>query len=67
MPKAKKIIKDNKKENKEDTKEVLLDDEEKALDPELMAGDIISEDEGEDDETIADDDEVDPFKDRWEE
>jgi hypothetical protein len=70
MPKAKKIIKktDDKEETKDETKEILLDDEDKvALDPELIAGDAISDDEDGDDDALVDDEEVDPFKDRWEE
>ena len=63
MPKAKKST---DIENKDETKEILLDDEEKVLDPEIIVGDIMTDDT-EDEDGIADDDEVDPFKDRWEE
>ncbi|HEY9583805.1 MAG TPA: hypothetical protein VJI66_02480 [Candidatus Paceibacterota bacterium] len=49
-------------------KEFILEEEEKILDPELVVGDAIDEVEEEDDEAIGlDDDEVDPFKDKWEE
>ncbi len=71
MPKAKKIIKkeEDKEESKDETKEILLDDEDKVtIDPELIAGDAISDDEdGDDDIATVDDDEVNPFGDRWEE
>lgn len=65
MPKPKKKV-TKSDENKEETKEIILDDEEKVLDPELVVGDILPEDE-EDEEGITDDEELDPFKDRWEE
>lgn len=68
MPKTKKIIKNEveKEEEKDETKEILLDDEDKVSDPELIVGDVMTDDE--DEEVILDDDEeVDPFKDRWEE
>jgi hypothetical protein len=71
MPKAKKIIKkdEDKEESKDETKEILLDDEDKVnIDPELIVGDAISDDEdGDDDVATVDDDEVNPFGDRWEE
>jgi len=63
MPKTKKI---EDKDISETVKEIILDDEEKVLDPELVAGDIIT-DEDDDGDGIPDDEEVDPFKDRWEE
>ncbi len=62
MPKPKKNV-----EKSEETKEIILDDEEKVLDPELVPGDILADDEDMDDEGIPDDDEVNPFGDRWEE
>ena len=62
MPKPKKNI-----EKSEETKEIIVDDEEKVLDPDLAPGDIISDDEDMDDDGIPDDDEVNPFGDRWEE
>ncbi|NDB59412.1 hypothetical protein EB001_13320 [bacterium] len=62
MPKPKKNI-----EKSEETKEIIVDDEEKVLDPELVPGDILTDDEDMDDEGIPDDDEVNPFGDRWEE
>lgn len=75
MPKVKKIIqKDEEKEEtkdeiKDETKEILLDDEDKVvIDPELIVGDAISDDEdGDDDVATVDDEEVNPFGDRWEE
>jgi len=74
MPKAKKeSTKENKtteeglEEKTDETKEIILDDEEKVLDPELIAGDVLLEDEDEEGDEIALDEEVDPFKDRWEE
>jgi hypothetical protein len=69
MPKAKKITKGEEGVKKDETKEILLDDEEKVIDPsvdpELINGDVASEEE--EDESIPDDEEIDPFKDRWEE
>lgn len=62
MPKPKKNV-----EKSEETKEIILDDEEKVLDPDLVPGDILADDEDMDDEGIPDDDEVNPFGDRWEE
>lgn len=62
MPKSKKNV-----EKSEETKEIILDDEEKVLDPDLVPGDILADDEDMDDEGIPDDDEVNPFGDRWEE
>jgi hypothetical protein len=74
MPKVKKESKkDNRKnedgteEKTDETKEIILDDEEKVLDPELIAGDLLPEDEDEESEDATLDEEVDPFKDRWEE
>lgn len=62
MPKPKKNV-----EKSEETKEIIVDDEEKVLDPELVPGDILTDDEDLEDEGIPDDDEVNPFGDRWEE
>jgi hypothetical protein len=62
MPKPKKNV-----EKSEETKEIILDDEEKVLDPDLVPGDILADDEEMDDDGIPDDDEVNPFGDRWEE
>ena len=62
MPKPKKNI-----EKSEETKEIIVDDEEKVLDPDLAPGDILADDEDMDDDGIPDDDEVNPFGDRWEE
>ncbi len=70
MPKPKKIIKkeDGDEKTKDETKEILLDDEDKVIaDPELLVGEAISDDEDGDDDALVDDEEVDPFKDRWEE
>jgi len=74
MPKVKKdSTKENIKtsedteEKTDETKEIILDDEEKVLDPELIAGDVLLDDEDEESEDAVLDDEVDPFKDRWEE
>lgn len=64
MPKAKKVA---EVENKEETKEILLDDEEKTVDPDVLSDDMMSDDEDEDGVIPGLDDEVDPFKDRWEE
>jgi hypothetical protein len=64
MPKTK----NKETEIKEEHKEILLDDEkvvDPVADPELIIGDVVSEDE--EDESIPDDEEIDPFKDRWEE
>lgn len=53
-------------------KPVALDDEEKVIDPEgilgdeLIPGEVITDDEDEDGVAL-DDEEVDPFKDKWEE
>ncbi len=70
MAKTKKVTKgkesNEEEKDKDETKEILLDDEDKVIDPEIISGDII-DDEGEDDDGIPDDEEVDPFKDRWEE
>jgi len=50
------------------TKEIILEEEEKILDPELVQGEVVDDESEEDDEAIGlDDDEVDPFKDKWEE
>ena len=68
MPKSKKIEEKTKKVETKDVeeKEILLDDEDKVVDPDTdIADDIISEDEEED--GLLDADEVDPFKDKWEE
>jgi hypothetical protein len=64
MPKAKKIEK-KVAAPKEEEKIIEIDTEEKELDAEIMPGEE-TEEELEDD-AILDDDEVDPFKDKWEE
>jgi len=65
--KENKINEDGTEEKTDETKEIILDDEEKVLDPELITGDVLLEDEDEEGEDGALDEEVDPFKDRWEE
>lgn len=70
MPKPKSA--DKKTEKKvvaptEETEKIIeIDEETKDDDLELIPGDI-SEDDPEDDELGLDDEEVDPFKDKWEE
>ena len=49
-----------------ETKEIILDDEEKIIDPDIVSTDTLAEEE-EEDELGLDDDEIDPFKDKWEE
>lgn len=67
MPKTKKET-INKEETVSEMKEIILDDEEKVIDPELIAGEpLIDEEDEEGDDAVLDDDEVDPFKDKWEE
>ncbi len=61
----KNMAKVKKEDTKDETKEILLDDEEKTIDPELAVADLIPE-EDENEESL-DDEEADPFKDRWEE
>ncbi len=65
MPKTKIKEVKTKTAPTEETKEILLDDEEKTVDPELMSGDALSDED--EDAGVAEDEEVDPFKDRWEE
>lgn len=66
MPKAKKI-ESRKKEGRVEEKEVLIDDEEEKVDPDIVLGDdLMSEDEEEEEESL-DDEELNPFKDKWEE
>jgi hypothetical protein len=70
MPKAK--VKNESEELdiekvKAEPKDILIDDEEKVLDADLIPGDVIHDDEDEDEVSGLDDDEVDPFKDKWEE
>lgn len=50
---------------KEEEKIIEIDTEEKELDPELLPGEEVEEELEE--EAALDDDEVDPFKDKWEE
>ncbi len=50
-------------ENK-NTKEIILDDEEKVIDPELIQGEVA---DGDDEDGASLDDELDPFKDKWDE
>ncbi len=64
MPKAKKIEK-KPVAPKEEEKIIEIDTEEKEVDPELIPGE--ETDEELEDDAILDDDEVDPFKDKWEE
>lgn len=55
---------------KAEPKDILIDDEEKILvgGDELIPGDVVvDEDAEEEDASGLDDDEVDPFKDKWEE
>ena len=55
---------------KAEPKDVLIDDEEKILvdGDELIPGNVVAdEDAEEEDASGLDDDEVDPFKDKWEE
>lgn len=70
MPKAKKItekkpVKGAPQENTEETKEVMIDDENKDVDAELIPGESMEDDE--DDENSLSLDEVDPFQDKYEE
>lgn len=67
MPKAKISEVKNKKPAVEIEKDKIIeiDTDEKEIDPELIPGEE-TEEELEDDATL-DDDEVDPFKDKWEE
>lgn len=59
---------DLEKTIKTEPKDILLDDEEKILDVDLVPGDVVVDEESdEDDVSGMDDDEVDPFKDKWEE
>ncbi len=50
-----------------------VEEEEKTLEPDLVLGDelvpgeVASEEEEDEDGTVLDDEEVDPFKDKWEE
>lgn len=74
MPKAKVQKKsdelDLEKKITTEPKDVLVDDEEKILvgGDELIPGDVVTdEDAEEEDASGLDDDEVDPFKDKWEE
>lgn len=73
MPKSK--ANEEKIKNKVDSKEIEKDVE-KELDPDLLLGDEIItpeietdtiEDEDDEEGVVLDDDEVDPFKDKWEE
>ena len=69
MPKTKKLDAGvTKIETREEPKEILLDDEEKT-DIELTAGDVITDPDGEEEEAeaVIDDEDINPFKDRWEE
>ena len=55
---------------KAEPKDVLIDDEEKILvgGDELIPGDVVVDEEAEEEDASGlDDDEVDPFKDKWEE
>lgn len=66
MPKIKTNTKKAEPVEKDpETKEIILDDEEKVLDPEVVIGDVVTDDT--EDEEGMDDDELDPFKDKWEE
>ena len=47
-------------------KEVVVDDEEKELDPEVIVGEELEAEESEE-EGLLDNDEVNPFGDKWEE
>lgn len=68
MPKKKtKVVDEEVKEKDLETKEIILDDEEKVLDPDVAVPEIIEEDLEDDEMSEMDDDELDPFKDKWEE
>ena len=73
MPKTKapKVVEELDIEKaKAEPKDVLIDDEEKILidGDELIPGSVVAdEDAEEEDASGLDDDEVDPFKDKWEE
>ena len=74
MPKGKgPATKDKKKTGEKDdpaiatlAKKDILDDEEKELDPETILGEEIEVEDSEDEE-LLDNDEVNPFGDKWEE
>ncbi len=67
MPKEKKIDTKAKKGsvNEVEEKEIMLDDEEKVIDTDSSIPEDVFEDE--EDDGLLDEDEVDPFKDKWEE
>lgn len=65
MPKTKEL--EEKKSKKTETPEID-EDGEKEIDPEGILGEsVLDENMDEDDISSLDDDEVDPFKDKWEE
>ena len=65
MPKTKKI---NEMIEKIDLKKpIVKDDEEKELDPDLILPEGETEQEIEEEEELLDDDEINPFHDKWEE
>ena len=64
MPKVKTIEKKNTKPAEEE-KIIEIDTEEKVVDPELIPGEE-TEEEAEDD-AVLDDEEINPFGDKWEE
>ncbi|MEK7184571.1 MAG: hypothetical protein AAB683_00340 [Patescibacteria group bacterium] len=66
MPKRNTILKEKNKDI--GTKEIILDDEEKVIDPDIVSADALAEEEEKDEDELGlDDDELDPFKDKWEE
>jgi hypothetical protein len=75
MPRTKsKTIKASSVKIKNTKKESPVNEEEKIIDPDLILGDEIivdeileKEEEDDDDDALLTEDEIDPFKDRWEE
>ncbi len=65
MPKTKELEKKTISPADDLEKIIEIDSEEKIMDPELIPGEEI--DEELDEEATLDDEEVDPFKDKWEE
>ena len=65
MPKKIARVKESSKATYLETRGMPSDDEEKVLDPDIVSADTLADEE--EDELGLDDDELDPFKDRWEE
>ncbi len=67
MPKAKKIDTKAKKGSVKEVeeKEIMLDDEEKVIDADSSISEDVFEDE--EDDGLLDDEDLNPFKDKWEE